>query len=738
MNNTLKKVLCTFLTGMLVLVQITLPESAFAEEQYIRQEIYSQDFNNTNSVIWTDALYSDASKTPGEWCYHGRTPYFEVHTSEADKCITESGQGYIVVTLGEELNKLDSGLYEINFDLCPGVNDGDVCFYLVSGTNPTKANSYPAGQWTNITMRIDMNAKTWFINGVNTAEGFKMADTINTIQILCSGNNAKFDNFKIFKLTENPNYDIYDEAIALKDKWGVVQTDLDNVDIKLGQVDIDFGDKELVDSENVKDKITINNDVEFEAYFEDGILSVLITSQRLDYNTTYTLTIEGLEIVGGKTVTKKEFSFKTMENKTIVSDSEYIEYEDFEDWTNDTCIEHYNDKYITEGGFRTWTATGIVSGKDGGNALTPMYGTAQVARGLQYYFVPYLEHDTFTVEFDYYPGDIENYEDIKLTLFRTKDGFGTTLIPMEGMTAFEGDWGHVKLELKPAMSQWKVWVTDQNEDVVYENLEGAWSDSDIRLFEWYVKVLDVQKLSEDANLPKIDNFVVNAVYSSASTLTEKNITIYEGDVVQSLSSASPASNKFVIDFGQRMMPDDMKKDNIYITSEDDVNNPVVTNDKYSDGKYELSPIDYLVPGKKYIIHIKSCRNVSGEEMEKDYNFAFTAGSGSVNTELTKITQNGTEVNSLANLSAGAAKLGVFYKNSTGKKYLLHYIIAFYNGNEMVHSVYATDELDAYAVGQISETDIKIPVVTEVYNEINIIAWDSFNGMLPVSESLVLK
>jgi len=245
-------------------------------------------------------------------------------------------------------------------------------------------------------------------------------------------------------------------------------------------------------------------------------------------------------------------------------------------------------------------------------------------------------------------------------------------------------------------------------------------------------------LSEDANLPKIDNFVVNAVYSSSSTLTEKNITVYEGDVVQSLSSVSPASNKFVIDFGQRMMPDDMKKDNIYITPEDDVNNPVVTNDKYSDGKYELSPIDYLVPGKKYIIHIKSCRNVSGEEMEKDYNFAFTAGSGSVNTELTKITQNGAEVNSLANLSAGAAKLGVFYKNSTGKKYLLHYIIAFYNGNEMVHSVYATDELDAYAVGQISETDISIPVVTEVYNEINIIAWDSFNGMLPVSESLVLK
>jgi len=258
------------------------------------------------------------------------------------------------------------------------------------------------------------------------------------------------------------------------------------------------------------------------------------------------------------------------------------------------------------------------------------------------------------------------------------------------------------------------------------------------MLDWYVEVIDVNKLTEDANLPKIDNFVVNAVYNSSATLNEKSITIYEGDEIQSLSSVSPASNKFIVDFGQRMLPEDMTKDNIYITSKDDTTNPIVTNDKYSDGKYEMSPVDYLVPGKEYIIHINACRNVSGNMMTNGYTFEFTAGSGSVTTELSKITQNGAEVSSLAGLSEGNAKIGVMYKNSTGKKYLLHYIIAFYNGNEMVHSIYASKELDAYAVGQISEISVSIPNVTEEYNEMNIIAWDSFNGMLPVSKSLVLK
>ena len=125
-------------------------------------------------------------------------------------------------------------------------------------------------------------------------------------------------------------------------------------------------------------------------------------------------------------------------------------------------------------------------------------------------------------------------------------------------------------------------------------------------------------------------------------------------------------------------------------------------------------------------------------MLKAHAFDFTTGSGSVSTDIMGLKQGGLSINNLSDLSSGSAKVEVFYNNSTGKKYLLHYIIAFYNGNEMVYSSYASDELSDYAVGQVSETVVTIPDVSAEYDEVNIIAWDNFNGMLPVSKSLVLK
>ena len=42
------------------------------------------------------------------------------------------------------------------------------------------------------------------------------------------------------------------------------------------------------------------------------------------------------------------------------------------------------------------------------------------------------------------------------------------------------------------------------------------------------------------------------------------------------------------------------------------------------------------------------------------------------------------------------------------------------------------------MGQNEEITVSIPDVAREYNEVNIIAWDSFNGMLPVSKALIFK
>lgn len=749
MNDRIRHIL-SFLMTVIAAVQFFVPQPVYAEKQYSKEQIYFEDFNSVSDetlASWNQT-YMSAAAEKAHWYTSATTFILENHTSETDKALSMNGHvsgqnNYFYFKLPGNIVEDGIDKYEITFDYYA---NGSWCdwFYLTNkeGASANVNMDIPHG-WATVSMTIDLENPSWMI-GNYTCPATNMSSILNGSDLTliirlhgnaAAGNKIKVDNFRVYKLYESRDYEIYNETVSLYDKFDALQEDLDIVDIKLGKIEIDFGSEELEEIPN--GSVILDGDISYETSFENNKLIVLITSPRLEYNTTYTLTVDGLTTKNGKTVIRKEFSFKTLENKPVINDGAYIEYEDFETWTNSTCSVHYNDKYITEGGFRTWTHSGIVLGKDGGKALTPTM-SSQSARSLQYYFVPKLENDTFIIEYDYYPGDVENYSDIKFGIFRSKDGYGVTVIPKEGMTAFSGEWGHVKLEVKPSKSTWSVVLTNSSGEVVYEKQNGTWTDSNIAMLDWNIVVTDTSKLSQDANIPKIDNFVVNATYSSEPKLTEKNISIYEGGILQDLSAVSPASNKIIVDFVQRMSPDDMTKDNIYITPKDEPIKPITTTDRYSGGKYEMSPVEYLIPGKTYTVHIKPCSNVSGLTMSDEYRFDFVAGKGTVGTKLSKLTQGGVDVTDLASLSVGSAKLGVFYKNSTGKEYFLHYIIAFYNGNEMVHSVYATSKLGAYAMGQNEEITVSIPNVTREYDEVNIIAWDSFNGMLPVSESLVLK
>ncbi len=752
MKYKFKQNLCTFLAVIPIVVQLSVPQLVSAEtKQYVKEQIYFEDFNNISDATlasWNEAYVKETAQK-GRWYTDSTTtPVLDEHTNASDKALSMEGhkQGdnnFFYFTLPGDIEEDGIAKYEISFDYYA---NGSWCdwFYLKnsSDTNAYINMNYSQG-WNSVTMTIDLENTSWFV-GNAPCKHESVSSVLNGEDLVLmarlhgnanAGNKIKFDNFKVYKFYENVNYDIYDEAISLYDKFGIIQEDLNNVDIKLGEINIDFGSEEL---EVFSDEcITLDGNLSYETKFENNKLSILITSQKLEYNTTYTFTLDGLQTKSGKVVTKKEFSFKTLENVPIINDGQYIEYEDFEDWTNDTCLEHYDDKYITLGGFRTWTATGIVNGKDGGKALTPMYGNIQASRGLQYYFVPKLERDNFTIDYDFYTGDIENFSGMTLGVYRTKDGYGMNMIPYDGMTALgTKTWGHVKIDFAAGTGAWTVKITNDLDEDVYNN-SGTWTDSTVNLFEWVFNSIDVSKNNADVNVPKIDNFIVNAIYLSAPKLSPKSVSVYEGDIIQPLDSVSPSSNKIIVDFGQRMMPDDMTKGNIYITESGDPN-PITTTDRYSNGKYELSPVDYLVSGKKYTVHINKCRNVNDMEMSQDYSIDFTVGKGTVSTELFDILQNGSAIDSVSKLSPGNANLQILYNNSTGEKYLLHYILAFYKGNELVYSKYDTAELGDNSAGQIEEINVLIPEMAEEYDEADIIALDSFNGMLPISKALVLK
>ena len=753
MKDRIRHLICFFI-AVLTVVHICVPQPVSAEKQYVKEEIYFEDFNSVSDetlVSWNQTYKADAAEE-GHWYTNSSTTLtLEDNTNSDNKALSMNGHvngqnNYFYFKLPGDISADSIQRYQVSFDYYA---NGDWCdwFYLTNkdGTSASVNMSYAQG-WKYVSMIIDLEEGAWKIgsyscSATNLSSVLNGSDLTLIIRLhgnAAAGNKIKFDNFGVYKLYENPNYDIYDEVVSIYDKSGSIQKDKNSVDIKLGRITVDFGD-EALDTDTITDQnILLDGDVIYKTSYLSGVLTVEIDSNLLEFEKEYTLTLDGLKLVGGKTVTKKEYKFKTMKNETVISGGAYIEYEDFESWTNERCTNQYTNDMIDKGGFRTWTTVGCVSGKDGGIALTPMLGASQTARTLQYYFVPKLENDTFVIDFDYYPGDTDNYNDIKFSIFRSKDGYGTTVVPKEGMTAFSKEWGHITLEVEPAKSTWSVVVTNAAGETVYENEKGVWGDSNITMLDWNVVVLDASKLADETNAPKIDNFIVNAIYTSEPFLSKKNISIYENGTAQDFDSVSPASNSIVVDFTQRMMPDDMSSDNIYITRKDNPSKKIATVDKYANGKYELSLLEYMAAGAQYTIYIKKCRNVSGFEMSKTYTFDFTVGTGNVDIGLESLMQNGAEVTNIASLSEGAAKLDILYKNSTGKPYILHYILSFFNDDEMVSAVYAAKELPDYATGDITELSVTVPNIPAEYDEMNITVWDSFDGMLPVCKALVLK
>ena len=752
MKDRIRRLFSLFVT-LLAAVQLFVPQPVFAEKQYVKEQIYFEDFNGVSAetlAAW-NRVYDHDTAEKGQWYVNSSTTaILENHTGEDDRALSMNGHvngqnNFYYFKLPGDIAEDGIDKYEITFDYYA---NGSWCdwFYLRNAAGSAGMNMNYSSGWRTVSMTVDLTDHSWLVgnsaatdaNLPSVLDGSELTLAIRLHGNAAAGNRIRVDNFTVYKLSESLSYDIYDETVSLYDQSGVRQEDPGRVDIKLGRITVDFGEEELDGSTVTRESVSLDGDVEYETSYENGSLSLEIMTRSLDFDREYRLTLDGLKLTNGTIVNKKEFFFRTMKNETVVSDEAYIEYEDFEDWTNETCATHYNDSFIASGGFRTWTTTGIAVGKDGGKALTPMFGTRQSARSLEYYFVPKLQNDTFLIEFDYYPGAVDNYSEIKFGIYRGKDGTGTTVLSSEAMTSFSGEWGHVRLEVQPAKSKWSVVLTDGSGDPVYENSAGTWADSDIRMLGWNVSVTDVQRLAQDENLPKIDNLTVNAVYTSEPVLSKKSFKVFEGESEQSLTAVSPASDQLVIDFGQRMLPEDMSAEKVYLTEKDDPSVRIATVNKYSGGKYEMSPVDYLKPGSSYTVHVEKCRNTGGMEMAEPCAFDFTVGQGTVEAACDRITQNGAEVMSAAGLSKGDALLGVRYKNSTGKAYVLHYIIAFYMADEMVSCAYRTATLPEYATGQITDIPVTVPEVSAPYNEVDIITWDSFNGMLPIAKALVLR
>ena len=234
MKDRTRHILC-FIITVIAAVQLFVPQSVYAEKQYSKEEIYSEDFNNVSDetlASWNQ-VYSSATAEKGHWYRSASTTFIsENHTSETDKALSMNGHvsgqnNYFYFKLPGDVAEDGIAKYEIKFDYYA---NGTWCdwFYITNkdGASANVNMDYLNG-WSTVSMIVDFENHSWQIGNyscpaTNLSSVLNGSDLTLIIRLhgnAAAGNKIKVDNFKVYKLYESLEHEIYDEAISLYDKF---------------------------------------------------------------------------------------------------------------------------------------------------------------------------------------------------------------------------------------------------------------------------------------------------------------------------------------------------------------------------------------------------------------------------------------------------------------------------------------------------------------------------------------
>ncbi len=216
------------------------------EAEFVKTQIYSEDFNNISGETLTEwnKGYNKDTAVKGQWYPLNTTATLVDHTSVDDKALSTSAhvsgtQDYLYFKLPGDITADGISRYEISFDYYA---NGSWCdwFYL---KNDTDISSYInmdfTTGWKTVKMTIDLANKTWTINDAkcnheNIPSTLDKSDLTFFIRLhgnATAGATVMVDNFNVCRLSEK--HKLSTDTFTIIEKKFTYKDGITTADVKL-------------------------------------------------------------------------------------------------------------------------------------------------------------------------------------------------------------------------------------------------------------------------------------------------------------------------------------------------------------------------------------------------------------------------------------------------------------------------------------------------------------------------
>ena len=157
---------------------------------------------------------------------------------------------------------------------------------------------------------------------------------------------------------------------------------------------------------------------------------------------------------------------------------------------------------------------------------------------------------------------------------------------------------------------------------------------------------------------------------------------------------------------------------------------------YTNDTYTITYENGFNGNQTYTVRVEKVRNIEGVYTLEVYEKSFYVASG-VYAELISITQDGNVIEDIAELFVGNAKINLNYSNTDDESPVIHIVVAYYKEGKLVFTDCIKKESEKNATSIKYELDYSIKNVPGGCDEIQVMVWDGFNTIKPLSAPITL-
>ena len=302
----------------------------------------------------------------------------------------------------------------------------------------------------------------------------------------------------------------------------------------------------------------------------------------------------------------------------------------------------------------------------------------------------------------------------------------------------ENEWYHIEsiVDIKNAKADLKITSADGSTVCEKNNFDLTIPSIPMNASDF---VVTLDKLSTAGNAGKvwIDNAKIEYV-SSAPTVTDESLTIFEEENIQDITSASPISDKLTVDFGANTRIDFASIINGVVLT-DESGNKIKFSGHLNGNVYIMTLNEELKPNTRYTLKLSAdISDINGATLGSDTAISFNTNDGIFKATLVSIKKDESEITKLNQLQKDdKIQTSISVKNTTNEKKSVTLIYCYYSVDEDGAALLKSckiSEKEVMAGTNEVITDENTVCDLDQVTKISVLAWDGFANIKPLSVS----